>query len=85
MNLCRDNDIELVFVVSPKYTRVEAGQYAVLKSFANERSIPFLDYHTPGIYQDHPEYFQDTGHLWDKGARLYSSLFAHDLKLLNLN
>ena len=82
VNLCRDNDIELVFVVSPKYTRVGADQYAVLKSFAKEHSIPFLDYHTTGVYQDHPEYFQDTGHLWDKGARLYSSLFAHDLKQL---
>jgi hypothetical protein len=42
----------------------------------------FLDYHTNGLYLDHREYFMDNDHLWDKGARKYSSVFAHDLKKL---
>ena len=80
VDLCRQNGVKVVFVVSPKYTRVDGTHYDVLKAFANEQSIPFLDYHTSGLYRDHPEYFKDEGHLWDKGARLYSSVIAQDLK-----
>lgn len=80
VNLCRQNGVKLIFVVSPKYTRVDNTHYDVLKAFAGEYSIPFLDYHTSGLYIDHPEYYKDEGHLWDRGARLYSSVIAHDLK-----
>lgn len=80
VGLCRQNGIKLVFVVSPKYTMVEESHYKVLRDFANEHFIPFMDYHTTGFYHDHPELFKDAVHLWDKGARYYSSVFAHDLK-----
>ena len=82
VDLCRQNGVKVVFVVSPKYTRVDGTHYDILKDFAEAQSIPFLDYHTPGLYLDHPEYFKDEGHLWDKGARLYSSVIAQDLKAL---
>ena len=29
-----------------------------------------------GLYLDHPEYFMDNDHLWDKGARKYSSIIC---------
>lgn len=80
VNLCRSNRIKLMFVISPKFTKVDVSHYNVLKTFAQENRIPFLDYHTMGLYLDHPEYFKDTGHLWDKGAKLYSSVFARDFK-----
>ena len=80
MNLCRQNGIKLVFTVSPKYTTTGLHHYDILKDIAQKNNIPFLDYHTAGLYLDHPEYFKDESHLWDKGARLYSSLFASDLK-----
>ena len=80
VNLCRQNNIRLIFMVSPCYSIVDAHHYDVLKDVAQKNNIPFLDYHTAGLYLDHPEYFKDESHLWDKGARLYSSLFASDLK-----
>ena len=64
------------------YAKVESDFYDVLKETALENGLPFLDYHTAGLYQDHPDYFHDPSHLWDKGARLYSSVFARDLKKL---
>lgn len=78
--LCQQNGIKLVFMVSPKYSIVDAHHYDVLKDIAKQNGIPFLDYHTSGLYLDHPEYFKDGSHLWDKGTRLYSSVFASDLK-----
>lgn len=80
IHLCRENEIDLVFMVSPMYTKIDDNHYDVLKTIAIENEIPFLDYHKEGLYQDHPEYFKDPGHLWDRGARLYSSVFASDLK-----
>lgn len=82
INLCKENGVRLIFMVSPMYTKIDANYYDVLKSIAKRNDIPFLDYHTEGLYLDHPEYFMDNDHLWDKGARKYSSIFAHDLKKL---
>lgn len=80
INQCQQKDIKLIFMVSPMYSVVDARHYDVLKSIARENGIPFMDYHTTGLYLDHPEYFKDWMHLWDKGARLFSSVFAIDLK-----
>jgi hypothetical protein len=80
IGLCQDHHIKLVFTVSPKYTFVAPEHYKVLRDIAQKNGIPFLDYHTKGLYLDHPDYFKDGTHLWDEGARLYSSVFASDLK-----
>lgn len=80
IGLCQDHQIKLVFTVSPKYTLVAPEHYNVLKVIAQKYNIPFLDYHTKGLYHNHPEYFKDGTHLWDEGAKLYSSVFASDLK-----
>jgi len=80
IRLCKSHRITLVFMVSPAYSEADADLYDVLKEVAKENGIPFFDYHTRGLFLNHPEYFKDNGHLWDKGARLYTSVFAHDLK-----
>lgn len=80
ISICKSRRIALVFMVSPSYSEADADLYDVLKDIAEENDVPFFDYHTQGLFLDHPEYFKDSGHLWDKGARLYTSVFAHDLK-----
>lgn len=77
---CRRERIFLVFSVSPRYALVDKSYYSVLKGFAKNENIPFLDYHTSGLYLDHPELFRDATHLNDEGARLYSCVFSGDLK-----
>lgn len=77
---CQQRSIKLVFMVSPAYTISSQRKYSVLKQIAKENCIPMLDYHTAGLYLNHPDYFKDNTHLWDKGARLYSSVFASDMK-----
>ena len=84
IGLCQRNNIKLVLTVSPKYTRVDSEHYVILKRLAEHYDIPFMDYHTEGLYLDHPEYFKDTTHLWDDGARHFSRLFAADLAHLLL-
>lgn len=82
IDLCKERDIKLVFMVSPSYTLVGNDAYDVLKSIAKTNDIPFLDYHTRGVFWDHPEYFRDARHLWHKGAQIYTSMFAKDLKMI---
>lgn len=79
---CRKEKIKLVFTISPRYSIIDSSYYSVIRDFAQEESIPFLDYHTSGLLLDHPEYFRDKTHLNDKGARLYSTIFSIDLKKL---
>lgn len=80
IGLCRAHQIRIVFTVSPKYTLVEPEHYKVLKDIAQRNHIPFMDYHTRGLYIDRPDYFKDVTHLWDEGARRFSSVFATDIK-----
>lgn len=67
-------------MVSPAYSKADTNLYAALKDVAKEHGIPFFDYHTQGLFLNHPDYFKDNEHLWDKSARLYTSIFAHDLR-----
>ena len=80
ISICRDRHIQLIFTISPKYTLVPPSHYDTLRQIARRHGIPLLDYHTRGLYLDHPEYFKDCTHLWDEGARRFSALFAKDLK-----
>ena len=79
-DLCHERRIKLIFTVSPKFTIVDSAHYTILKDIAKENGIPFLDYHTCRLYHDHAEYFKDSSHLWNKGARKFSQEFANDLK-----
>lgn len=77
---CQSRHITLVFTISPQYSRIDTDYYDVLRNMAQDHGIPLLDYHSQGLYTNTPEYFKDYMHLWDRGARQYSSIFAHDLK-----
>jgi hypothetical protein len=80
ISLCKQHNIKLVFVISPMYMKVSPNHYDVIKEIARQHGIPLIDYHTIGLFHNHPEYFRDPAHLWDKGARIYSSRFASDLR-----
>ena len=80
INICKEKDIKLVFMISPCYSVVDNHNYDAIKDVALRNGIQVLDYHTIGLFHDHPSYFSDIVHLWDMGARIYSSIFAHNLK-----
>jgi hypothetical protein len=78
--LCRSRNVQLVLSISPSYSILDEHYYDELKAVAAEEHVPLLDYDTPGLYTDYPEYFYDNAHLWEKGSRIFSQRFAHDLK-----
>ena len=80
ITVCRQHSIRLIMMVSPCYTKAAPDRYDVLKQLAASYDVPFLDYHSSGLFHDRPDLFYDEQHLWDEGARAYTSVFAHDLK-----
>ena len=80
ITICKREHIALIFTISPSYCTVSDTYYKELKEISNKYNIPVLDYHTEGLFLNQPNYFEDGVHLWDKGARIYSQIFAHDLK-----
>lgn len=80
IDMCEQHGVRLVFMISPAYEKVDYSYYKVVREIAKENDIPLLDYHTKGLFLDEPELFYDEKHLWDEGARRYSSIFASDLK-----
>ena len=85
IQLCRRHHIQLILSISPSYSLIDEHYYDVLKAIAAEEQLPLLDYDTPGIYNDQPELFYDNAHLWEKGSRIFSERFAHDLKDIIVN
>ena len=80
IDLCHANGIKVVFTISPRYSIVPPDLYAPLKDIAAKNGVPCLDYHSSGLFHDHQEYFRDSGHMLEEGAKVYSAIFAGDLK-----
>lgn len=77
---CAEKGVKLIFTMSPAYTVADTALYTPIKKLAAEKSIPVMDYHTAGLFHDHPEYFHDLRHLNIPGAKAYSQVFAEDLR-----
>ena len=81
---CKECGVFLVVYIPPYFADSNKNLYVSYMSIMKEYNIPFWDYQTPGFYLDHPEYWHDELHMSGKGADVFSSKIAHDLKdLLN--
>ena len=81
IDLCYANGTKVIFTVSPSYSIVDRDYYDVIKEVALHNDIPFMDYHTHGLFLEDAENFRDQIHLRDEeSARRFSVIFAHDLK-----
>lgn len=80
INTCKQEDILTIFTISPSFSIISESYYDVIKEIAIKNNVTVLDYHTQGIFLNHPDYYKDIVHLWHKGACIYSSMFASDLK-----
>ncbi len=74
---------KIVFSLSPSW---QGGQYnpevyETVRALALKYSIPFFEF-TDDDFCENPDYFKDSSHLNDKGARLFSEEFASWLRVL---
>lgn len=80
MELCKKHDIAVVICMSPYYSHTSEDLYSVPREIAERYGAAVFDYHSAGLFLDHTEYFRDHLHLNAEGARVYTSIFARDLK-----
>ena len=77
---CKQNDIKLVFAVSPMYVCSQQDVFKLPREMAEKYGVPFIDHYRDSLFVGHPEYFYDFGHMNRKGAELYSRIFVKELK-----
>ena len=68
---------KVVFVVSPSWKdgNYDVGQYSIVKDLANKYGVPFWEYTNSDIGRN-SDYFEDSSHLNDKGARIFTKLIC---------
>lgn len=73
----KEKGTNVVFVVSPSWKGglLESVAYYEVKELANKYNICFIDY-TNSVINDNPEYFEDSSHLNDAGARSFTEDFV---------
>lgn len=85
IDLCRKHSIKLIFTYSPVYRlkdeKVNEAFFPTVDRICDENDIPFFNYRQIPMNTDHL-IFRDEHHLNTKGANIYSTLLAADLKAL---
>lgn len=80
VQLCQRRGIVVIFALSPIFNFKAPEDYKEIKIFAKDNKIILLDYLNSHYFMGNTRLFYDEMHLNDEGARLYSSIIAHDLK-----
>lgn len=75
----KQNNIQLVFALSPFYNATNSNDYRVIKDLCRQYDVPLIDCYTDSTFMK-KEYFQDSYHLNGKGADKFTSSFVHRLK-----
>lgn len=82
IGLCKDNGIPIIILNSPNFViyDVERTWWKEVKNIAQEYNVPCWDYEQSETFISSPELFNDSYHLNDEGAKLYSSIVASRIK-----
>ncbi len=79
VNLATNNNINLIFVLSPCYKHNPSRAYDIVKDIAKNNHLMFIDcYNAPELMKR--DLFRDAMHLNDDGAHVWSAYLANILK-----
>ena len=77
---CRNNNILLLFAMSPFYNEDTYTVPPSLEDMIIEYQIPFINHYCDSSFVFNPSLFVDTAHLNERGANLFSSQIASEVK-----
>lgn len=82
MVLCKSKDIKLIFMISPRYGMKEQDMtiYEPGISLCEKYNVPVYNYINCPNVSDKSEFFQDEGHMNNRGAEEYTKLICSVLK-----
>lgn len=78
LQTARDKEVPLIIVSSPRFAPLDNNE--LLDSICHQFGIPHIELYNLELFNSHPEYFQDAGHLNDDGAYVYTGVFFDALK-----
>ncbi len=76
----KSKNIKLIIAISPYYIKMPKNLFYPLEQIANTNKIKIISHIQDSIFITNKNMFNDTFHLNLKGANIYSSIFASDLK-----
>lgn len=71
-------NVPLIIVCSPRFR--PTGDNHQLEKLCMDNGVLFIDFFDTELFNEHPEWFYDLGHLNDIGAHEYTSLFYESIK-----
>ena len=71
--------IKFFLVMSPSLSYVDPNTYYEAVKVSKQYNVPFINLLTYNEIINNPSYFQDDGHMNDKGARAFSDIFSRIL------
>ena len=88
VSLIKKRGVRLVVVDSPRYQKEQSRgsnlSCRIMAQICRENGVPFIDNRSLPLFLEHPEFFQDAGHLNADGAEVYTSIFLHQLRDLGI-
>ena len=80
IDICKENNIKLVFAASPHYKTASFIRYAPIIKICKEKQIPFISFYNDEEISLNKKYFIDSKHMNIEGAKLFTKKFVHELK-----
>lgn len=78
LDILKEKNIPIIIATSPKYKPTTSNKE--LTHICSELNIPYIDLYNKYLFNSHAEYFQDSIHLNDNGAQIYTDMFFERLK-----
>ena len=81
IELCQKEQIQILFVISPRYGIKENNMsgYEPALSLCQKHGVPVYNFICCPSISEHPEFFQDEGHMNSKGAEVYTHFFVKNV------
>lgn len=77
---CKTQGTTLVFTASPTFKPISDNGFMALKQLCKIYNVPFINYYSDTLYCNESSYFADATHLNKKGADLFASQLASQIK-----
>ena len=76
--LCKENNVILVLVSSPRFRPQRSNE--PIHSLSREYCVPYIEIYDTDFFNRHPEWFKDVSHLNNDGATVFTQMFFEELK-----
>lgn len=80
ITLCKENNIPLIMVASPKYGAENSIALNPAMDLAKQNNVVFLDYYAAPLFMSHMEWFNEPMHLNGVGAKNFSIYISDFIK-----